>query len=229
VDLAAVKTAATPELSRGTVAAVRNARSLVEDAELLAAAGRPARAYSLAALALEEVGKAACLATLAALPEKVRAQAPVRRMLEWHQVKLVGGVLFATVPLGVTCLASHLAATPPRDLAVALDNAQASARRIESLKLRGLYVDVDRSGRFRQPSELTEAHVRRQLDWARRSASSAAYALLDPSVPGRVANPDTERVEFSRAVVSAFTEAGPCRSAQAAADVLLNAVGKLQH
>jgi AbiV family abortive infection protein len=229
VDLAAVKTAATPELSRGTVAALRNARSLVEDAELLTGARRPARAYSLAALAVEEVGKAACLATLAALPEKVRAQAPVGRMLEWHQVKLVEGMLIATVPLGVTCLASHLAATQPRDLTDALDNPRASARRIDSLKQRGLYVDVDRSGRFRQPSELTEAHVRRQLDWARRSAASAANALLDPGVPDGIAHPGSDGIEFSRAVVSAFTEAGPSRSAEAAAEVLLNAVSKLQH
>ena len=46
------------ELARGAVAAVRNARGLVEDAELLSGAGRVARAYSLAGLSVEKVGKA---------------------------------------------------------------------------------------------------------------------------------------------------------------------------
>ena len=69
-------------LARGAVAAARNAHSLLEDAELLSGAGRPARAYSLAGIAVEEVGKACSLAALAAMPEMVRARAPVGRMLE---------------------------------------------------------------------------------------------------------------------------------------------------
>ena len=55
-------------LACGAVAAARNACGLVEDAELLSRAGRLARAYSLAGLAVEEVGKAGSLATLAAMP-----------------------------------------------------------------------------------------------------------------------------------------------------------------
>jgi AbiV family abortive infection protein len=56
VDLGAVKDAPPRELARGSVAAARNACGLVEDAELLSGAGRLARAYSLAGLAVEEVG-----------------------------------------------------------------------------------------------------------------------------------------------------------------------------
>jgi len=44
---------------------------------------------------------------------------------------------------------------------------------------RGLYVDVDRSGHVREPSKVTAAEVRVQLDRARR-AVSAVNALLDP-------------------------------------------------
>jgi AbiV len=65
---AAVKDAPALVLARGSVAAARNARGLVADAELLSGAGRFGRAYSLAGLAVEEVGKAGCLATLAAMP-----------------------------------------------------------------------------------------------------------------------------------------------------------------
>ena len=79
---------------------MRNARCLVEDAELLSGAGRQARAYSLAGLAVEEVGKAGSLAALAVMPENVRARAPVGRMLEWHQMKLVAGHLIAAVSFG---------------------------------------------------------------------------------------------------------------------------------
>jgi AbiV family abortive infection protein len=98
VDLSAVKEAPACALVRGAVAVARNACGLVADAELLAGAGRLARAYSLAGLAVEEVGKADSLATLAAMPENLRARAPVRRMLEWHQMKLVAGLMTASIP-----------------------------------------------------------------------------------------------------------------------------------
>ena len=91
MDLAAVKDAPALVLARSSVAAARNARGLVADAEMLSRAGRLARAYSLAGLAVEEVGKVGGLATLAAMPAKLRARAPVGRMLEWHEMKLVAG------------------------------------------------------------------------------------------------------------------------------------------
>src|SRR5260370_23539747 len=100
MHLGAVKAAATSELIACTVAAAANAQGLLDDAEVLFAAGPHARAYSLAALAVEEVGKAASLAALAVMPQKLRAQAPVGRMLGWHQLKVVGGRLIAVVPFG---------------------------------------------------------------------------------------------------------------------------------
>jgi AbiV family abortive infection protein len=227
VDLGAVKEAPVRQLARGAVAAARNARGLVEDAELLSGAGRQARAYSLAGLAVEEVGKAGSLATLAAMPVKVRARAPLGRMLEWHQMKLVAGQLIAAVPLGVPGVATRLVTMPLSEVAQILDNAQAFAQDVDRLKQRGLYVDVDRSGQVREPSEVTAAEVREQLDRARRAAS-AATALLEPSGPLLLANPGAADVEFSRAVVSAFGEAGLARSPEAAADVLRNTASKLR-
>ena len=232
VDLGAVRTAATPVLTDGTIAAARNAKSLVEDAELLSAAGRPARAYALAVLAVEEVGKAGSLATLAAMPENMRPQAPIGRMLEWHQLKLVGGMLiaalpFAPVPFAPPVLGTKLATTPVDELAQLLDSAQASARQLDHVKQSGLYVDVDRSGQVREPAELAASRIREQLGLARQAASSAS-ALLRPGAHEIIARPGPESVEYSRALVSAFAEAGHGRGALAAADVLLNAVGKLQ-
>jgi AbiV family abortive infection protein len=82
VDLGSVRAAPTPVLIRGTIAAARNAQDLLNDAQVLAEAGCAARAYSLAALAVEEAGKAASLVLLTVMPKAVRAGAPVGRMLE---------------------------------------------------------------------------------------------------------------------------------------------------
>jgi AbiV family abortive infection protein len=227
VDLAAVKDAPALVLARGSVAAAKNARGLVQDAEMLSGAGRLARAYSLAGLAVEEVGKAGSLAALAAMPENLRARAPLGRMLEWHQWKLVTGLLIAAVPVGVPGVAARFVTMPLSEVADILDNARASAQDLDRLKQRGLYVDVDRSGRVREPSEVTAAEVRIQLDRARRAAW-AANALLDPGAPLRLANPGAASVEFSRAVVSALGATGHARGPEAAADVLVNAASKLQ-
>jgi AbiV family abortive infection protein len=226
VDLAAVKEAPVGELTRGAVAAVRNARCLVEDAELLSGAGRQARAYSLAGLAVEEVGKAGSLVTLVVMPENVRARAPLGRMLEWHQMKLVAGHLIAAVTFGVPGVATKLATMRLTEVVEILDSAQALAEDVDRLKLRGLYVDVDRSGHVREPSEVTAAEGREQLDRARRAAL-AASALLDPGAEPLLADPCGPDVEFSRALVSAFGETRFGRSAEAAADVLRNAASKL--
>jgi AbiV family abortive infection protein len=219
VDLGAVKAAPTRVLACSVVAAARNARGLVEDAELLSGAGRLARAYSLAGLAIEEVGKADGLAALAAMPENLRARAPVGRMLEWHQMKLVTGLLVASEPLSKPDEVTRLVTMPLSEVAGILDDAVASAEDVDRLKQRGLYVDVDPSGQIREPSEVTAAEVREQLARARQAAS-AADAMLDPSAPLGLADPGHAAVEFSRALVSAFGEAGSSRSPEAAADVL---------
>jgi AbiV family abortive infection protein len=149
VDLAAVKDAPPWELARGCVAATRNARGLVEDAELLSGAGRLARAYSLAGLAVEGVGKAGALAILAAMPKNLRARAPVGRMLDWHQLKLIAGQLTAALPFSALALAPRFVTLPLSEVAEILDDARAFAQDVDRLKQRGLYVDVDRSGHVR--------------------------------------------------------------------------------
>ncbi len=214
------------ELVRGAVAAARNACDLVEDAELLSDAGRSARAYSLAGLAVEEVGKAGNLAILAAMPENVRARAPVGRMLEWHQMKLVSGQLIAAVPLCGPDWAARFVTLRLSEVAEILDDAQAFARDADRLKQRGLYVDVDRSGYVREPSEVSAAEVRKQLDRA-RLAASGSQVMLCPGAPSELANPRTAAVAYSCALVSAFGETRRARSPEAAADVLLKTAAKL--
>jgi AbiV family abortive infection protein len=227
VDLGAVKEAPARALVRGAVAAARNACGLVEDAELLSGAGRLARAYSLAGLAVEEVGKADGLAHLATMPENLRARAPVGRMLEWHQMKLVAGQVTAGVQFSGPAKATRLVTMPLSEVAEIVDKAQAFAENADRLKQRGLYVDVDRSGHIREPSEVTAAEVRQQLGQARQ-AVSAVNALIDPSAPVSLTAAGPAEIELSRALISAFGELGQARSPEAAADVVRNAVSKIR-
>jgi AbiV family abortive infection protein len=225
VDLAVVKEAPAGLLAGGSVAAARNVVGLVEDAEVLSAAGRRARAYSLAVLAVEELGKAGSLAALAAMPENLRAQAPVGRLLEWHQLKLVKGTLLGAAQVAPPDACAMLAAMPISDVAEILDRAQALARDADRVRLRGLYVDVGPDGQVEQPSEVTEAQVREQLDLA-RLASSTASGMLDPGAQARIAHPDQCTIDFSRALSSAFADVGHARSPEAAADVVLGAASR---
>jgi AbiV family abortive infection protein len=227
MDLKAVKAASRPSLLACVAAAAENAQGMLDDAERLAGAGAYARAYSLSALAVEEFGKATGLLTLAQMPRNVREQAPVGRMLEWHQLKLVGGMLMAVLGFGPPGAAARLAAMPITQLEQILDTAGAFAEDADMLKRRGLYVDMDRHGRIRRPSEITEAEVSGQLARARQAASSASL-LRDPGVQPRFADPPAEAVELARALVRAFAEAGNVRTPKAAAAVALNAIRKLQ-
>jgi len=226
VDLRAVKAATGPELAACAIAAARNAQGLRHDAEVLAEAGCTARAYSLAVLAVEECGKAMEFTALAGMPERLRARAPVGRMLEWHQLKLVGGLLITVLPLGG--VASWLAVMPADELAQTLSILDAPADDADRLKRRGFYVDMDRGGRIRDPSEITEPELTSQLGRARQAAASVTSALLGPHAQARLANPPAEGVELVEELVTALTEAGYARTPKAAADVIVKAVSKFR-
>jgi AbiV family abortive infection protein len=136
-----------------------DAQGLLDDAELMSAAARRARAYALAALAVEEAGKAGALFTLALMPRPLRARAPLGRLLQCHQLKLVGGMLIAVVPFGPRTIVAQLLAMPAAQVAEILDNAQALAQDVDCLKQRGLYADIDSGGRVRLPSEVADTDV----------------------------------------------------------------------
>jgi len=225
VDLGAVKAATRTELAAYAVACARNAQGLLHDAELLAGAESTARAYSLAALAVEACGKAAELTALAVMPRKLRAQAPVGRMLEWHQLKLVGGLLLAQV--GLAGSAAWLARMPAEELTRVRAALVEPADEADRLKRRGLYVDMDRDRRIREPSEITESEVDIQLGRARQ-AVAAASPLLNPDVQARIANPAAEGAEFAQELVNAISASGSPRTPKSAADAVLKAIGKLR-
>jgi AbiV family abortive infection protein len=227
MDLAAVKAAGRAELSACTLAAARNGLGLLRDAEKLAASGSLARAYSLAVLAVEECGKALSLTALAVLPKTARAQAPVGRMLEWHQLKQVGGMLVAAVPIDPPGLAAKLAAMPAAQATRILTTLSVPADEADRLKRRGLYVDMDRAGRIREPSEVTKAELDRQLERARHAGASAAL-MLEPEARARIANPPAEVVELASAIVRAIVGGTKSRTPEAAAEVVLDAICELR-
>jgi AbiV family abortive infection protein len=228
VDLRAVKAARRTELSACAFAAARNAQGLLHDAEVLARSGSAARAYSLAALAVEECGKAAALGALAVLPKTLRMQAPVGRLLEWHQLKQVGGLLIAVMTWDAPGLASRLAAMPAAQVTQIVCSLNVPAEEADRLKRRGLYVDMDRSGQIREPSEITEAEVTSQVARARQAADSVGL-LLAPQAQAQVVNPPAEAIELARALVSVLTQAGHARTPEAAVEVMLNAVSKFRN
>jgi len=209
------------------MAAARNTQGLLHDAETLAGSGRAARAYSVAAMAVEECGKAGCLIALSVLPRSVRMQAPVGRMLEWHQLKQVGGLLIAALTFEEPGLASRLAAMPAAHVIQILSVLSAESEESDRLKRRGLYVDMDRTGRIREPSEITDAEVIAELARARQATSSAAW-LLTPQARTRLAEPSAEAIELACALSSALTRAGHARTPEAAAEVVRRTVCKLR-
>jgi AbiV family abortive infection protein len=228
VDLRAVKAATGPELAATSAAAARNACGLVRDAQVLAGIHRTARAYCLAALAVEEVGKAVSLAKLAGMPEAMRARAPVGRMLEWHQLKQATGQLVAMVPYHPRGLAAGLLAMPAADLAQAIRTFEIDVEEADRLKRGGLYVDIGQGSRIREPSQITETEVTRQLALAQRAVASVRL-LFDPGSKAHLLHPPAEGAEFARASVSALAEAGYARTPDAAVDVIVKTVSRLRN
>ena len=227
MNLKAVKEAGRQELVACTAAAAQNARDMLDDAELLFDADRHPRAYSLAVLAVEEYGKAVSLLTLAVMPENLRAQAPVRRMLECHPMKQIGGLLLAVLPPSELGPAAGLAAMPLTQLTQILETMDSFVQDADRLKLRGLYVDMQRNARIRRPSEITKAEVSDEIGRARQVASSASL-LCDSGVVDRLADPPAEAIELAGALVSALAEAEAYCSPDTAAAITLRTARELR-
>lgn len=144
-------------LADATLASLRNSQRLIADAETLLLNGRYPTAHALAVLALEEFGKHVMCASA-----NIRGHADeeywrrFRRRFRDHRDKLRNALLLA-----------GLMATTEEEMEP-LDDLEAAAKREDFAKLRGLYVDLDRSGTVyepvvtigRQEAEKTVATVR---------------------------------------------------------------------
>jgi len=161
----------------------------------------------------------------AVMPQKLRARAPLGRMLAWHQLKLVGGLLIAMLQLRGA--AARLAVMSDDEAEQLLGDLAEPADEADILRRRGLYADMDKLGQVRKPSEITESEVISLLSEARQAAASASV-LLDPPMQARLANPPAKAVEFVQELVSALNAAGYARTPKAAADVVLRAACKFR-
>ena len=159
------------------------------------------------------------------MPPSLRARAPLRRLLESHHMKLVGGLLLAVFPLGRK--AGRLAVMPAGELAQRM-SVLPRADQADRLKRRGFYVDLDRCG-ISKPSQITGAEAAAQLDRARRAAASAAIAVAaDPAFEAWLEDPPAEVLELIGDLVTALAEAKDARTPDAAAEVIRQGVEKFR-
>jgi len=134
-------------------AAVLHARQQLAAAHLLVSGEHWAVAYSTAALALEEVGKAQLYATALAMPTQVRAQfaATFARLRSDHAGK-AGLALFVHRMF----MAGEAADSVP----AFIERIERDARSTNAQKFRSLYVDLDGQGTVVRPDQVTETEAR---------------------------------------------------------------------
>lgn len=169
------------ELERTVVglaaAAFKNARKQHVSAQAVLDQGVWPTAFALAALAAEEVGKAALCTTLLAMPPVLREQSRTdfQKALTDHKAKAE----FAQFVLAVS------ADQMPASIEQLLQDVIESAHRTNAVKFRGLYVDYTDTGDLLEPDDVGE-------DQARWMVASVAQLLQD-SAPAESAvtdNPD---------------------------------------
>ncbi len=138
------------------LAAEANARELINDAEVLLAAGRWPRAYALAVLAHEEFGKCNMAMALVAAPPAARTPARLRELTGDHKRKLASTL-------------QHEAMVGGPDQEAKLLGSPELARNANERKQRGFYVDFADDGSLRLPSEIGEDEARAQVASVRKT------------------------------------------------------------
>ena len=162
-------------LLRFAAEAARNGLDLLSDAEVLCKSARWSRAYALAVLAVEELGKASVVLTLALLPDELRTQVPAQQLLQRHEVKHAVGLVMCILEFGEPGVAARTELLADQ-LALVAQGAKAS----NLAKQRGFYVDLV-CGELSKPRETTETEARAALAQAWRVVNSAG-PLRNPDV-----------------------------------------------
>ncbi|WP_341896065.1 AbiV family abortive infection protein [Ferrovibrio terrae] len=142
------------KLQAAHAACLKHAEDVLQSAESLVTANKSHIAYHLAALALEEIGKAALIvASGVAAPYRETAWAD--RKLDDHEWKLSWAIWTPAIGGGKT--------TPQ-----ALENARNLARTIHHRRQAGMYFEADGNSNFREPSEIvTKEHTEQLMDFVR--------------------------------------------------------------
>ncbi len=144
-------------LAELSIAAARNARRQHREAAELVVLGRWPTAYVVAALGLEEVGKAHLCATALHMSPEMREQdlEGFWEIFYSHTKKAA----FARLPL------SMVASAAVGNMEALWNELTAAASRVHDTKMRGLYVDVDVDGALLEPpTVITEDEARAMVD-----------------------------------------------------------------
>jgi AbiV family abortive infection protein len=224
VDANAVRTADRRVLVECAAAVAGNARDLLADAELLFGAGRWPRAYALAVLAAEEWAKAYGVITISFMPAGMRAQIPVREILEGHRLKMMGAALMTVVEAARPGVASRVAAMP--DLAGVLSEAAEQAGDANVAKQRGLYADLMADGTLSVPSDVTESEAAGAMARAREVGASATL-LHDQEALAAFADPPAEALAVAEVLFGHWYEAKDIDNADDAAALIRNLAAQL--
>ena len=155
-----------PELIR---AALANAKDLLNDAQLLADAGRFPRSLALATLSWEELSKADLCAMAMVLPE-------VTPDYFWEHFRDHEGKLAR-----VYAFAAFIQPKPIGSVGDWAERVKALSKSTQDLKERSLYVDY-RRGKILLPSQVTEKAARKQIKAVREALDFADRAFSGESV-----------------------------------------------
>jgi AbiV family abortive infection protein len=160
-------------LGEFALAAARNARRLLADAELLLKRGRSPSAYSLAVLAFEEAGKAWMSVTAMMVPDDVRPEWPYGDLINTHVDKLMAAHAMAHM---------FASASSGRDMITSLsdiaENLDKLARKHNQAKQRGLYTDLI-DDTIWEPSSVTQDEASRMVLTVRKLLDHGGF-LVDP-------------------------------------------------
>jgi AbiV family abortive infection protein len=185
-------------------AALDNAKDLLNDAQLLADAGRFPRALALATLSWEELSKADLCALAMVLPE-------VTPGYFWEHFRDHEGKLAR-----VHAFATFMQPKPIGSVEDWAERVKALSKATQDLKERSLYVDC-RRGRILFPSQISERAARKQikavreaLDFADKAFSGESVkivftqlnvnALIDPLKNAMVVDPDVTAAAVQEAI-----------------------------
>lgn len=183
------RTTQVPELDalgEFALAAARNYRRLLGDADILLKHGRAPSAYSLAVLAFEEAGKAWLSVLAMMLPDNIRPEWPFDGLMAKHTDKLMAALAMANL------LAS---ASSGNDIVTGLveigEDLDQLAHEHDKDKQRGFYVDL-LDGAVQEPAtRITKNDARRMMDTVRGLLDHGAV-LADPGFVAWVASPAPE-------------------------------------
>lgn len=140
------------EIANGIAAAQANATRLIEDAKLLADAGRNPSAAALAILAIEERGKVIILKRMAIIPEDKLKE--TWRDYRNHRAKNAGWIIPLILGGGGRTL---------KDFALTVDKKGDHAAMLDALKQVAFYTDCLGKKNWSKPADIIEAELARSL------------------------------------------------------------------